>query len=739
MSHNHPEIIDNLAVDDSNSNFYQNVMHAQMTRRQVMAGVTAAATVAAGGTLLAACSEDGGLVAPAPAVASINKSLADRVVIPAGYTATTLYRLGDPTRATDAAGAPVPAYANDGTDTDFANRGGDHFDALYYFGMSATGTFELNNSARGLLCMNHEALTEAFLHASKINNTRANGKDPDGKDILNQRPSAQVLKEIEAHGVSVIEVTRGVTGNGMTHVLASTKNRRITARTPMVFTGPAAGDPRLVHKSYAANGGTFGDGINTQGTLNNCANGFTPWGTYLTCEENWAGYFFRGKADQTRRDDIERYGIRTINATGTTMVDSLGFQGHNWDLAAGAEEEFKRFNCTATGADATADYRNVPNNFGYIVEIDPFNPTAAIKKRTALGRMGHEGCWPGKITVGKPVTFYMGDDGRFEYIYKFVSTALWSASDVGGGVAAGDKYMDSGKLYAAKFNADGSGEWLELAPGKSGLSASNGFGTQADVSIVTRRAADLSGATNMDRPEWAAVNQANGDVFFTLTNNSGRGNGAATELPEIYKGGKDIGIDAANPRVGNANGHIIRIREANGDNSATSFKWEIMVFGARADNATNNVSQLGSVSDFSSPDGLWMDNGGYLWIQTDDGSNFTTGTGMAGSGTEALSNNQMLVTIPGEPGQTPQIRRFLVGPKGCELTGVDMTPDRKTMFVNIQHPGEVVAAPFDLAMPSTYQSHWPAASPTADAASSTARPRSATIVITKNDGGEIGR
>ncbi len=724
MSHNHPEIIDNLTVDESSPNFYQQVMHAQMTRREVMAGVTAAATVAAGGTLLAGCADSAGnLVAPTPAVASIGKSLADRVVIPAGYSATVLYSLGDPVKS------GIPAYQNDGSDTDFANRAGDHFDALYYFGMGAAGGFAPGNSARGLLVMNHEALTELYLHQPGVNFSRSGG---------NQRVAAEVLKEVEAHGVSVVEVARGATGNGMTINLDGIDNRRITARTPMLVAGPAAADARLRHQSYTANGGSFGNGINVQGTLNNCANGYTPWGTYLACEENWAGYFFRNKADQLRRDDIERYGIRTINASGSATQDFVGFQGLNWDTAAGGEAEFKRFDCTATGSDASSDFRNVPNTFGYVVEIDPFNPAAPMKKRTALGRMGHEGCWPGKFVAGKPVVFYMGDDGRFEYIYKFVSTASWDAADIGGGIAAGDKYLDSGKLYAARFDASGSGSWLELAPGKNGLSASNGFGTPADIAIVTRRAADIAGATNMDRPEWATVNQANGDVFFTLTNNSGRGNGAATELPEIYKGGQDIGVDAANPRVGNANGHIIRIREAGGDNSATSFRWEILVFGARADNASNNISQLGGASDFSSPDGLWMDPRGLLWIQTDDGSNFTNGTGLPGSGTQALSNNQMLVTIPGEFGQTPVISRFLVGPKGCEITGVDMTPDGKTMFVNIQHPGEVISG-VDLTKPETFQSHWPMGSnPTSDAATGTGRPRSSTIVITKNDGGIVG-
>lgn len=729
MSHYDHDIVDNVGAESS-PNYLGNLLETSMTRREVMSGLTAATAVAAGTSVLAACSSDGAPMAPVVGINSVSKSLADRVVVPTGYSASVLYRTGDPTRATDGSGAAVPVAKNDGTDTDFANRAGDQHDGMYYFGMSATGALDLGNSNRGLLCMNHEALLEAFLHpaGTQFGRTVTSGTPP--VTSPNARPSAQVLKETEAHGVSVIEVARGATGTGMTYNPAGVNNRRITTRTPMVLSGPVAGNALVQHKSYTANGATFGNGVNVQGTLNNCANGYTPWGTYLTCEENWAGYFFRGKSDQARRDDLERYSIRTVG-----NVDFVGFQGLNWDLAAGGEEEFKRFDCTATGATATDDYRNVPNTFGYIVEIDPFNPAAPIKKRTALGRMGHEGCWPAPAKVGSPVVFYMGDDGRFEYIYKFVSTANWSAADFGTGSAAGDKYMDSGKLYAAKFNADGSGQWLELAPGVNGLSAADGLGTVADIAIKTRRAADIAGATSMDRPEWGAVNPTTGEVFFTLTNNSGRGNGTATELPEIYKGNKDIGPDAANPRAGNTHGHIIRMREDGNNNAATSFRWEIMVFGSRSDNATTNLSELSAASDFSSPDGLWMDPRGLLWIQTDDGSNFTNGA--ATSATPALSNNQMLVTIPGEFGQRPTIRRFFVGPKGCEITGVDMTPDGKTMFVNVQHPGEGTANVGDSA---TFVSKWPSGTDATavPASSSTDRPRSSTVVITKNDGGVIG-
>lgn len=725
MSHQDHDIVDNLGAESS-PDYLGNILETSMTRREVMSGLTAATAVVAGGSVLSACGSDGAPMAPVVGVSSVSKSLADRVVVPSGYSASVLLSTGDGIYS------DTPAYANDGTDTGFDQRIGDQNDGMYYFGMSAAGTFAPTASDRGLLCINHEALLEAFLHPAGTNFGRTVTSGTPPVTSPNARPSAQVLKETEAHGVSVNEIAKNAMGKFETVKVpraAGLRTRRITTRTPMVMSGPAAGDDRLKHKSYTANGGTFGDGINVQGTLNNCANGYTPWGTYLTVEENWAGYFFRNKSDQARRDDLERYSIRTINAAGTA-VDFVGFQGLNWDLAAGGEDEFKRFDCTASGATATDDFRNVPNTFGWVVEIDPFNPTAAIKKRTAIGRRNGEGCWPAPARAGQPVVFYTGDDSRFEYIYKFVSTANWDPADVGGGVAAGDKYLDSGKLYAAKLNPDGSGEWLELAPGKNGLSAANGFGTQADIAIVTRRAADIAGATSMDRPEWAAVNPSTGEVFFTLTNNSGRGNGTATELPEIYKGNKDIGPDAANPRAGNTHGHIIRMREDGGSNAATSFRWEIMVFGSRSDNAATNLSELDATSDFSSPDGLWMDPRGLLWIQTDDGSNFTNGA-------TALSNNQMLVTIPGEFGQRPTIRRFFVGPKGCEITGVDITPDGKTMFVNVQHPGEGTTNVGD---PATYVSKWPAGpdATVVPSSSSTSRPRSSTVVVTKNDGGVIG-
>ena len=380
---------------------------------------------------------------------------------------------------------------------------------------------------------------------------------------------------------------------------------------------------------------------------------------------------------------------------------------------------------------------------------NPFNPTSTPAKRSALGRFNHEGAWPAPAVAGQPVVFYMGDDARNEYIYKFVSKAVWNPQDVNGGMAAGAKYLDEGTLYVAKFNADGSGQWLELSYGKNGLDASNAaypFADQGDVATHARLAADKVGATKMDRPEWGAVHPRNGEVYMTLTNNSNRVD------PNASPTGSQLKPDAANPRYysdvynnadgstktnkGNPNGHIVRWREDRGNAAATAFAWDIYLFAAQADAAGDvNLSGLTAVNDFSSPDGLYFDQRGLLWIQTDDGA-YTD-----------VTNCMMLAAVPGQVGDggvvtaaggtttrkganaSPNnLRRFLVGPKECEITGIIVTPDGKTLFFNVQHPGE----DGNLAKLS---SHWPA-SQTNPAA--TQRPRSATVVVTRTDGGAIG-
>jgi secreted PhoX family phosphatase len=351
------------------------------------------------------------------------------------------------------------------------------------------------------------------------------------------------------------------------------------------------------------------------------------------------------------------------------------------------------------------------------------------------------------VKAGEPLVWYMGDDSRNEYFYKYVSNEAWHPHDANGGLAAGDKYLDDGRLYVAEFLPDGSGQWLELRFGINGITAGNptySFADQADVLINTRLAADAAGATKMDRPEWAAVHPRNGEVYLTLTNN------AAAQRPIAA-------VDAANPRFyndkrttgadqkGNPNGHIVRLAEDGGFADALSFTWDVFLFGARAsaDPVNVNLSGLSDDNDFSSPDGLWFScaNPGLAWLQTDDGA-YTDVTncmmlaaipGEVGDGaarlvtnTDGAASSSVTTYVGKEPGDK-RLRRFLVGPKECEITGIAETPDGKALFVNIQHPGESTPPNFATA---AFGSHWPDGG--------TSRPRSATVVITRNDGGEVG-
>jgi secreted PhoX family phosphatase len=658
--------------------------------------------------------------------AAVAKNKDDIVTVPTGYAVGVLYRLGDPIAA------GVSAYANDGRDTNFAQRAGDHHDGMSYFGLAASGATPALSNTRGLLVMNHENITQPYLHASGATST--NGV----------RPESEAIKEIEAHGVSVIEVNRAANNGAWSYLQTSTLNRRITPNTEMAFSGPAKGNAALV-TAYST-GGTKG-----RGTINNCANGQMPWNTYLTCEENWAGYFRRGtdSAQRTAAQNrsLTRYGItegRSGNYGWSTVVASTA-----------GDTRFARWNATVSGASAAADYRNEPYQFGWVVEIDPYDPTATPRKRTALGRMNHEGCWIGRQIAGVKPAFYMGDDAQNEYIYKFVSNTAWVAADATASdrLAIGDKYLDAGILYVAKFNADGTGQWLPLVFGQGPLTAANTtypFADQADVLINARIAADVLGATRMDRPEWTAVNPANGEMYCTLTNNSSRTAATADAAnPRAYT---DFKVDGRTPSSGNPNGHVIRLRESGDTTEATAFTWDVYAFGAGADldPANINLSALDQSNDFSSPDGLWFGASTnpsgqvnpLLWIQTDDG-NYTDVTNnqmlaalpgrVADGGTKTITNtlSGATSTVTTRVGAAPgtKLRRFLVGPKECEITGITSTPDGESLFVNIQHPGEN-------GTPANITSSWPA---TQAGQQGTSRPRSATVVITKTDAsGVIG-
>ncbi len=724
---------DDIGYNTTDNPSFATVVDARLSRRNLLRGSFATAGGAMLGSMaLVACG--GGDDDPAPPAAGLKlgfnpvaKSLADAVTVPAGYTASVLYRLGDPIAA------DVPAYRNDGTDdpATYDRRAGDHHDGMTWFGMDANGRWDAKAANRGLLVMNHESLSPVFLH-------------PKGRTVVKGQRTVpdEVLREFYLHGVSVIETAKGADGK-WSYKQASPFNRRIHTLTPMELSGPARGAQAL-RTRYSP------DGTRTRGTVNNCANGTTPWGTYLTCEENWYGYFYRTPAtDDAKRSARE---LAAIKRYGVGPQEFYGLWGTTQG-AAGAEQQdtFDRWNLDVAGEDATADYRNAHNTYGWVVEIDPFAPGSTPRKRTALGRFGHEGACLGRVEAGQPLVWYMGDDARNEYIYKFVSNKAWDPADARGGLAAGDKYMDDGRLYVARFKADGTGEWLELTLGKNGITSSNpayAFADQADVVMHARLAADAAGATKMDRPEWTAVNPKTGDVYVTLTNTN------ASSRP-IDK------TDAANPRfyndpkgsaqtaqMGNPNGHIVRFAESAG-NGGTAFTWDVYLFGARSTaGADINVSGLTADNDFSSPDGLWFSQAtaGLAWLQTDDGA-YTDVTncmmlaaipGKVGDGGKKTLTNvgadgskrtqdTIVGAKPGEKGT--QLSRFLVGPKGCEITGIAESGDGRAIFVNIQHPGEDTKDA-DIGDPSKYQSHWP------DGGS--ARPRSATIVITRIDGGVVG-
>ncbi len=469
----------------------------------------------------------------------------------------------------------------------------------------------------GVLCINHE-----FGRTSHVL----------GKDVPESLEDVRVMQH--AHGVSVVELKNR---QGQWRQVKSDFARRIHVNTPVEFSGPVAGSDLL----NTPNGNV------PLGTVNNCANGYTPWGTYLTCEENFNGYFGATNQNNTWVPTTaqERYGF---------TENGFGYGWHNFD---------RRFDLS------DVDYRNEENRFGWVVEIDPVDGTSIPVKRTALGRVKHEGV---ALTVGLGgrVVGYMGDDQRFDYIYKFVSDDNWRKMR-----REGKSPLDHGKLYAARFNDDGSGDWLELTIDNPEIAQR--FNSQAEVLTYARIAADIVGATPMDRPEWTTV-APNGVVYCTLTNNSQR-----TEA------------NAANPLAPNADGHIIRWKDSR-RHTGTRFKWDIYLIAE---------TTHGTEDTFSDPDGLWADPDGRLFIQTDGGQ-------MDGL------NNQMLVADL----STGDLRRLFTGVTSDEITGITTTPNRKTMFINTQHPGN--GDPTRTNFPAPFDG--------------VTVPRDSTIVITRKDGGIVG-
>ncbi|CAH3703892.1 hypothetical protein AI2677V1_1757 [Klebsiella pneumoniae] len=472
---------------------------------------------------------------------SIPVSTADTVTVPEGYIARPFYRWGD---AVGIKGN-LPEFKFDASNTtdEQAAQAGMHHDGMAWFSLPQGK----ENPAHGLLALNHEYIDNGMLF-----------KDGTANWDLDKARKGQ-----NAMGISVIEVKKDNVGWQV--VRPSSFARRITVNTPMQLSGPAR--HQALMKTAADPQGEV-----VLGTMQNCANGKTPWGTYLTCEENWSDIFVK----KAPRNVLEkRYGISDSD------------ESYRWN------EVDERFSVDKTP--------NEPNRFGWVVEIDPYDPTSTPRKHTALGRFKHEGA---AVTLAgdNRVVVYMGDDQKFEYIYKFISENKYDPGDR----KANMQLLESGTLYVARFNDDGSGDWLPLIFGENGLDQSKGFDNQGDLLIKTRLAADTVGATKMDRPEWIAVDtHAKGSVYCTLTNNSDRG-----------KEGK-APVDAANPRANNQFGHIMHWREERADPASAKFTWNILVLAGRTDSDDPKAKGSMQGAEFGSPDGLSFDHRGVLWIQTD--------------------------------------------------------------------------------------------------------------------------
>lgn len=651
--------------------------------------------------------------------------LPDAVRVPPGYTARLFVAWGDPIMSGG------PAFAADASNTaaEQARQFGEHNDGMHFFPFTSAGGQPSND--RGILCVNNEYTHEEILF-------------PDGQVGASGYSIAKTRKSQAAHGVSIVEARR-INGS-WTALKASPFGRRITANTPMRVSGPAAGHPLMRVNEYTiADGATTPTGNTTNGfvangTVNNCANGITPWGTYLTCEENWNGNF--GATNPGSTPDFLANGNPNATTEAGKLYNRYGV------VAAGFGY---RWHTTDPRFDLSVN-PNETNLFGWVVEIDPYDPRSVPVKRTALGRFKHESA-QFVVDAANRVAFYQGDDERNEYIYKFVCAGSFNPNNRG----ANRDLLDSGVLYVARFDANLTGSWIPLLPGTPGLNGvalrdNPNFAGATDAEVLakilikTRMAADAVGATMMDRPEWTGARPRiygynNVEVYCTLTNNNRRGTTPTATQPaaNAADGSTTAGsarppVDAANPRANNIYGGIIRWREDGASVLATTFTWDLFIQAGDTRTTRTPLSQYaGNIvdtpdgsADFGAPDGLWFDYFGRLWVQTDQAGN-------AAGDFVNIGANCMACADP----NTGEVRRFLTSPPNSEVTGITMTPDGRTMFVGIQHPGEDSQS----ANPQQFSS-WPASQWALRSDGVTplpsGRPRSAVVVITKDDGGVIG-
>jgi len=549
----------------------------------------------------------------------VKATTADTITLPKGYTWQVVASWGDPLWSK---GVPLDTNTG-GTGASQEMAFGDNNDGLAFF----------NHNGVFVLAVNNE-----YVNPKTLNANREGGETMTADDVR---------KNKAAHGVSIMEVAKY---DGKWSIIKDSKfNRRITADTEMEITGPARGHDLMKTSADPR-------GVLAKGTWNNCGQGQTPWGTYLTCEENFNSYFAASDDSYQLPDELKRYGVSTSEGR------------YKWEMAD------DRFDLSKEP--------NEPNRFGYVVEIDPMNPNSRPKKRTALGRFKHENAEVA-IAANGHVVVYLGDDERGEFLYRFVSKGKYQVG------ADNSDLLAEGTLYVAKFHDNNRGEWLALTPAATGM-------TEAEIAIHTRQAASKVGATTMDRPEWVAANPNKVEAYCCLTNNKNRG-------VKPNAGGDATPAEGPNPRVKNNFGQIVRWEPSNEDHTANDFKWDLFVMAGNPavfDDAYAGSANVNKDNMFNSPDGLKFDRNGLLWIQTD--GNYSNEGEFAGQG-----NNQMLV---GDT-ETGEIKRFMVGPTKCEVTGAAWSSDYSTMFVSIQHPGGT----------------WPTG----------ATPLSSVIAITREDGRAI--
>ena len=566
-----------------------------------------------------------------------------------GYDVKVLMRWGDP-------------VTNDAPEFDPDNQTAEAQAGQFGYNNDYVGYIPLDGSdEHGLLVVNHEYTNPHLMFPGLV-------QIVDGELEQGDLSEEQVNIEIAAHGGSIIEIEK-VDGEWR-RVADSKYNRRITGTTETLITGPAAGHDRL--KTSADETGT-----KAQGTLNNCAGGVTPWGTYLMAEENFHGYF----SGELPADHAESENYARLGAPGGW------YQWHNFHDRFDVSKE-----------------PNEMNRFGYIVEVDPMDPNSVPKKRTALGRFKHEGA-ESIVAPNGQVVLYSGDDERFDYVYKFVTAGTYNADDR----AANMDLLDEGTLYVARFDEDGSMEWMPLVHGEGPLTEENGFASQADIVIETRRAADLLGATKMDRPEDIQPNATNGKVYVMLTNNSRR-----TE--------EDVNV--ANPRPDNVFGHIIEIAEADGDFAATSGTWEILLKCGDPSIAEVGATFTTDTTEngwFGMPDNAAVDSDGRLWVSTD--GNNPTDTGRTDG----------LWAVDTEGAARGTSRLFYRVPVGAEMCGPVFTENGESLFLAIQHPGDGGEDWDGHGRPSYYEdpaTRWPDFQDDMPV-------RPAVVVVTKQGGGKI--